>query len=239
MYLPVLHSRPLTTMWHLIHLLAVSIEFLLGIFCVLTAIVLYPDEEGKIQSKFEDFWVRVDDSKRLALSRHAAFMTQVAKLETRFLDRVFGTKLISRRALGISVCCSLGALLFALVLFFFSYFGILLWVALLISVVYFLFALASARFLQQRTAVRKALRVFGFILLVPSLGLLILFLPMVYAFAQGSAGGNVLLFLAMFLTVIGGFACDVLFIALTRRLVRWVGEMNSSLKVLATVIVNL
>jgi hypothetical protein len=85
-------------MWHVLHLIARPIEALLGVFCVLTAIVLYPDEEGKIQSKFEDFWVRVDDFKNLALTRHAAFMIQVAQLETRFLDRVFGHELISGQA---------------------------------------------------------------------------------------------------------------------------------------------
>ncbi len=38
---------------------------------------------------------------------------------------------------------------------------------------------------------------------------------------------------------LGGFACDVLFIVLTRRLVRWVEEMKSSFKVLALVVFNL
>jgi hypothetical protein len=50
------------------------IEALLGLFCVLTAVVLNPDEEGKIQSKLEDFWIRVDDFQNLALTRHVAFM---------------------------------------------------------------------------------------------------------------------------------------------------------------------
>jgi len=37
----------------------------------------------------EDFWIKVDDYRQLALSRHAAFMQQVARLETYCLDRVF------------------------------------------------------------------------------------------------------------------------------------------------------
>src|SRR5580692_537014 len=94
-------------MWHVIHLIARPIEALLGVFCVLTAIVLYPDEEGKIQSKFEDFWVRVDDIQNVALSRHAVFMTQVAKLESRFLDSAFGEKLVSMQAFAVSCCCTM------------------------------------------------------------------------------------------------------------------------------------
>ena len=97
-------------MWYLIHLVAAPLGFLFGMFCVLTAIVLYPGEEGKIQSKFEDFWIRVDDYKNLALSRHAAFVTGVAKLETKLLDRVFGHSLFSGRAMAVSVLLSLDSL---------------------------------------------------------------------------------------------------------------------------------
>jgi hypothetical protein len=96
-------------MWHLLHLLARPVEALLGLFCVVSAIVLYPDEEGKIQSKFEDFWVRVNDFQNLALTRHAAFMTQVAKLEARLLDRIFGSQLISLQFVFVSTCFSLAS----------------------------------------------------------------------------------------------------------------------------------
>jgi hypothetical protein len=90
-------------MGHLVfHLAARFFLTLLGLFCVLTGIALYPNEEGKIQSKFEDFWVKADDYQRLALSRHAAFMTQVAKLESAFLDRVFGPKLFSVQSIIVS-----------------------------------------------------------------------------------------------------------------------------------------
>jgi hypothetical protein len=37
-------------MWHLLHLIARPIEALLGVFCALSAIMLYPGEEGKRES---------------------------------------------------------------------------------------------------------------------------------------------------------------------------------------------
>src|SRR5437867_8392083 len=77
-------------MWHILHLIATPIEFLLGVFCILTAIMLYPNEEGQIQSKLQDFWIRVDDYKQVALSGHTRFMQEVARLETVALDRLFG-----------------------------------------------------------------------------------------------------------------------------------------------------
>jgi len=220
-------------MWHLLHLVVAPAEFLLGLFCLLTAIVLYPGEEGQIQSKFEDFWVRVDDYQQLALSRHAAFMTQVAKLETRFLDRVFGSKLISSRAVGVSVCCSLGTPLVLLLVLIMLGTGLILLVPLMLLSC-FLLVLGSAGFLQKRTILRRGLRAIAFTLLALCLGLL---LAMAYGYLR--TGSLSMLVLVMLLVVLGGFSCDVLFIALTRRLVRWAGEMTSSLKVFATVVVNL
>src|SRR5262249_4013632 len=41
--------------------------------------------------------------------------------------------------------------------------------------------------------------------------------------------------LGFFMAVLGTFACDVGFIAATRRLLRWAGEMTSSLKVIGAV----
>jgi hypothetical protein len=41
------------------------------------------------------------------------------------------------------------------------------------------------------------------------------------------------------IVVLGGFACDVAFIALTRRLLRWAGLMTSFIRVMATVALNL
>jgi len=96
-------------MLHFVHVLLKPFEVLLELFCILTPFLLYPGDEGQIQSKFEDLWVRIDDYKQLALSKHAAFMTQVAEFETRFLDRVFGPKLISWHALSVSLCCAIAA----------------------------------------------------------------------------------------------------------------------------------
>jgi hypothetical protein len=48
-------------MWYVLHLIARPFEVLIGLFCLVTAILLYPNQEGKIQSKLEDFWIRLDD----------------------------------------------------------------------------------------------------------------------------------------------------------------------------------
>jgi hypothetical protein len=229
-----LYSR---SMWHLLHLIARPIEAVFGVFCVLSAIVLYPNEEGKIQSKFEDFWVRVDDFQNLPLTRHTAFMTGVAKLETRFLDRVFGNRLNSIRALGVSFCFSLGTI--ALLAMLVSYFIIPVQHpeanstgAFLISLGYLICAVivgAACIWIQNHNLLRNSIVIAALIFLL---------LCMV-TFRVGAPGVTGEISVRILLLVLGGFGCDVIFITLTRQLLRWAGEMTSSLKVLATVIVNL
>jgi hypothetical protein len=99
-------------MWHFIHYIVRPTEALLGVFCVGTAILLYPNQEGKIQSKCEDFWIRADDFQTIALSRHTAFMQQVAILESGWLDKCFGGKLLSLRSFVASGSFSLASAFF-------------------------------------------------------------------------------------------------------------------------------
>jgi hypothetical protein len=220
-------------MWHLIHLIARPIEALLGVFCVLSAIALYPDEEGKVQSKFEDFWVSVDDFKNLALTRHAAFMTQVAKLESRFLDNLFGHKLLSPQSIAVSACCSI-------VSYFLVYICVMRIVFkhnfshLLILMVYVLVGplgvAVAYGVLRTRHFARKVL------LLVASLFVAGELASYVYRFGflPTARLGSEIITLATL-----GFVCDVAFIAATRQLIRLAGEMKQSLRVTAVVVLDL
>jgi hypothetical protein len=212
-------------MSHLLHLVVRPVAFLLGAFFVLTAILLYPNEEGEIQSKFEDVWVRVDDFQNLALTRHAAFMTGLARLETKFLDRVFGYKLISVRAVGASLCCTLTAALAFCVYFFEA--------DAKTNVILFgfpLLCIVGATYGRRLpTFVRVALWVAAFI---PVTVFLLGYKGGIYVPERGT----VELFIGIF--VVAGFAGDVIFIAVTRRLFRWAGEMSSSSRVLVAVVLS-
>ena len=93
-------------MWHALHLVVRPIEALLGLFCVVTATFLYPGEDGKIQSQLEDVWVQVDDFRDIPVSKHAAFMARVARLETIVLEFMFGNRLFSEQAVVVSLSIS-------------------------------------------------------------------------------------------------------------------------------------
>lgn len=218
-------------MWHLVHLIARPVEALLGVFCVLTAILLYPDEQGKIQSKFEDFWIRVDDFQNLALTRHAAFMTQVAKLETRLLDRIFGSQSISLQFVVVSACLSLasttaailtlspwmfvdlrqviGAILRAFVLFFCG--------PLILVIAFFL--------LKNRTA-----RLLLFMLSVALFAVWIIQMTDLFGASDSDSLSGATIIASTF---VGGFISDIAFIAAMRRLLRFAGQMTQSLRVVA------
>jgi len=220
-------------MWHVVHLIARPIEALLGVFCVLSAIVLYPNEEGTIQSKFEDFWIRVDDFQNLALTRHAAFMTGVAKLETQFLNRLFGHNLVSSQSIGVS---------FSLSLLTFSILGLAtlsyaskeedirsMFLKFYLSLVLVSLVVGLTSILVRGRQNARRIVIASAIILVPFF--ILKFNPNSDP-ARAEVSANIL-YLA-----VGGFACDVAFIALTRRFVLWAGEMTSTLRVTGTIVLN-
>jgi hypothetical protein len=219
---------------HAAHILVRLLEFLLGAFCIVTATLLYPKEDGTIQSKLEDLWIRTDDFGEVALSRHARFMSRVAKLETHLLDRLFGTRLVSVQALGVSFCLSICTNSFALYWLLkdglymvaqgmrFYEFLMLACPALAIGV--------ACVFVRNRNILR-----FGIILAALTC----------YA-AEMLVGGGLdfdettgLFGLFVIVFLIGGFLCDVVFITVTRRLLGWAGGMNSGIKVFALVFLNI
>jgi hypothetical protein len=194
----------------------------------MTAIVLYPNEEGRMQSKFEDFWVRVDDYQKLVLSRHTVFMAQVANLEAAFLDRVFGDKLVSIRSIAVSCCCSVASFALAILLLEAADASnrqlSISWLVGTLTVValFILYVL-----LPYQCGIRDAI-LFSSLPII--LGWIVLSNP-VWLFEE-----NVVTFLTF---VVAGFCCDVIFIAATRRLLRLAGEMTRSIRIVGLLILNL
>jgi hypothetical protein len=70
------------------HTLFTALAALVGFFFLSVAFFLYEDEQGRVRSKLADLWIRVDDLEGNVLTRHTAFVTQVAQFETRMLNKV-------------------------------------------------------------------------------------------------------------------------------------------------------
>lgn len=92
-------------MRHLLILVLRVALFAAGIILVYTSLS-YETEEGKIQSRLEEWWVRVDDYRQQALSKHVAFLKTLASVASSILNRLFGPQLFSAQSIGVSISLS-------------------------------------------------------------------------------------------------------------------------------------
>jgi hypothetical protein len=88
----------------LILVLRVAI-FFSGILLIYASLS-YETEEGKIQSRLEEWWIRVDDYTQQALSWHVALLKTLASVTSVILDQLFGPRLFSVQSIGVSLCLS-------------------------------------------------------------------------------------------------------------------------------------
>jgi hypothetical protein len=88
----------------------------LGIVLVCAGLFLYEDEEGKFQNKVEEWWIKLSDKQNTSRSRVAAFMQEVARLAGRGFDRLFGRSLFSLRVIPVSIYLSFASLFLLILL---------------------------------------------------------------------------------------------------------------------------
>ena len=81
----------------------------LGVAFLYASLFLHEDEEGRIQNRVEEWWIKLADKQDASRSWTATFMREVAKLTTRGFDRLFGKRLLSLRVAGISFCFSVAS----------------------------------------------------------------------------------------------------------------------------------
>jgi hypothetical protein len=241
-------------MWHILHLIARPIEALLGLFCVMTAILLYPDQEGKIQSKLEDFWVRVDDFQNQALTRHVAFMSEIAKLEMRLLNALFGEKLFSFQSMGTSFICSTASVMIVRMfrhssVFHTQAFGqwekiAILTFSLIVMGILSLLLVSKSGWLSnfgKWLGIVTLSLVAGVILFVAFESILRMWRffqirPLTFAaFVKAS----ILIDTQISYTLVFSYLCDLIFIIVTRVLIRRTSEMSSVSKMMLPLLATL
>ncbi|MEK6408683.1 MAG: hypothetical protein AABN34_17285 [Acidobacteriota bacterium] len=60
-----------------------------------------------MQSRLEEWWIRIDDFRHKAMSSHIAFMKVLASVLTNFFNRFFGPRVLSQQSIGVSLCYSI------------------------------------------------------------------------------------------------------------------------------------
>lgn len=207
----------------------------------------YETEEGKIQNLLEEWWIKVDDYQRQALSKHIAFLKMLASVSTRVLDALFGRSLISVQSIGVSLClCSVCIGVMSLIV------GRIvphkdlsvtssLWMILSSGI----YGLIPA-FLQRIT--RKWLRVgfvyIWFIVLIVSqlwgfdlIAFLIMFLALIDRDPNLRLGAAVIL--GLFAILLAGIALFVLLVAIMRKTVRAISNSNSAMRIVRLSVLNI
>lgn len=94
-------------MLHFLHLPLRVLAGIAGATAIYAALFLYEDEQGKIENRLEEWWIRLDDQRNAAVSRNTAFMRGIARLATAGFDRLFGRRLVSVHAFGVSSALSM------------------------------------------------------------------------------------------------------------------------------------
>ena len=83
------------------------------------AVLSYEDEEKRIQNRLEEWWLKLQHGRNRALSASAALLASAAQITTSGFDRLFGSRTFSLRSVGISIYLSLSsALLFPYIFLF-------------------------------------------------------------------------------------------------------------------------
>jgi hypothetical protein len=196
-----------------------------------SAVFLYEDQEGRIQNRIVQWWVKVDDARIVVHSRLEAFVQGVARLTTRGFDQVLGETLISFRFAGVSLCLSIASGLMALI------FGAIrahhpVRGLLLMSVGFVALALLPAFH-----AGRWVRRFWGLIVISVVLGPLVPFLFFIYSRRGAVTAGHAVIYVSLAFGV--SFVCDICYVGLTRWMLRRVAVNSRVYGVVLMLVINL
>jgi len=207
-----------------------------GAMCVSIAFLLREDEEGRIQNRLENLWIKIDDLQKQAVSRHIAFIRTVSDAVSNLFNRVFGSKIFSIRSFCISTCLSI-ALIF-LTIFSFNYFtgkrDSILYELLGTGIIILIYGIVVALITD-----RKWLRVWyaGFCYFIYAK-----YLQYTYEFISASISSSnplpVLVLLMMILGLGGGSVVFALLIGIVRKSLVWLSKSNSLLKLILIILLN-
>ena len=232
------------------------IALIVGLICIYAALFLYENEQGKVQSTLEDWWLRIDEKQHSWLSRHTTFMREVAGLVGRAFDQLFGKRIISFQSVSVSTCYSIASFGLALILFIyilkippalslleqsfdfdfdfnrltdptidiFAIICMIAWIAGFLALGN-LPALVSARRINRPFLITLLLSVLG-----PTI--FILWASVLHVIDSYKS------LIVMSIALIGGATSDTVFVAITRKLLRWTAGLDSFIKIAGLIVLN-
>ncbi len=85
------------------------LSLLIAVVLLYLALFLYEDENGRLQNRLEEWWIKTHDAHIATVSFHLRFLRGFASFAERGMSVVFGERVISVRALGVSLCFALAS----------------------------------------------------------------------------------------------------------------------------------
>ena len=232
-------------MLHVLLLTARGLVICSALLLVYIALFMYEDATGNLQNRLEELWIRVDDKQRAALAKHTTFLKAALSLFKGGLDTLFGGKIFTARAIAVTFCYSQASMIF---LFIYS-------VTRFVDAAYrkpmILRALGTSTFLailgtsSILIKTRRATIAWASTVIVTGVLVFLISLPLALSFA--SSLGEVLqywrradwtAFLNFPGIFIAGIACDILFVALNRWIIKLSIPLKSSFQILLMVTAN-
>lgn len=226
-------------MWELLILTSRLLGLIAGLVLIYVAIFLYEDEAGKIQNVLENMWLKIEERRSVAMSRQLAFVRISSGLAENAFDRVLGRKPISKRSIGVSASLSIASIyLLVLVAPGIFPFGYVLndrtRMFFLISLFVYLILAVLPTWIHRHSVITAW---FWAVLLSAVVKAPIAYrvagLPLSEVFSTKLLSRNVLFTLGISV----GIVCDLLFLAFSRRMLRWnSGALSFSILCLAALL---
>jgi hypothetical protein len=200
----------------------------IGVLLVYSALFLYENEEGRLQNILESWWLQISQIRSKIVSKETAFVKTVTAITSNCFDRVFGTHLLGPRALSTSVCYSLASGILTMTLLFVGWITVRRTCILVFSSAFFLILGTIKPFAASRAGHWLWLATIAF------LGLI--WYPVFDFFEEPSffEGLGSEISIALPFAIIS----DLLFIAMTRVLLRYATRCDSFTKITSLTIGN-
>jgi len=210
-------------MWEVLIAASRVLGLISGLVFIYIAIFLYEDEEGKIQNVLENMWLKIEERRTAAISRHTGFIRIASGLIENVFDRVLGRTPVSSQSVGVSACLSIASIyLLVLVAPGIFPFGYILnhrtRMFFLVSLFLYLVLAVLPTWIHRRSLI--AVWFWAVLLSAVAkapIAYWIAGLPIVDVFSPKLLMRNVLFSLGISV----GIVCDLLFLAFSRRILRW------------------
>jgi hypothetical protein len=211
-----------------------------GVLLLYMAFFLYENEEGKIQNSLENWWTSMDDRRNNVVTTHRYFLSKVSYVLRLHLDMLLGEKLFSSRATKISISYSLGsACILSIIVQASIHVGnnpyiwlIKIW---LVYSGYQWIKVATNAYVGNNQPIFRIILNQGLLVM---LILCLVYFPLVFILGDLPEAAPMAAIGVGILSVFG-LLFDILFVALTRKILRLAGDFSSWLKASSALLVNM